>query len=172
MIILGRRIDDRTAVIWAMWASAIALTTALGSQYLGGLAPCKLCIWQRIPHGIAIVIGLGALLWFRGPRERILLTWLACLTFAVGAGIALYHTGVEQHWIAGPSSCTGLGSLSQATTIEDLRAQLLAAPIVRCDEIPWSLFGVSIAAWNALASLGLMVFCGMAAWNQTRRRDS
>jgi disulfide bond formation protein DsbB len=172
MRILGRRIDDRSAAIWAMWASAIALIAALGSQYLGGLAPCKLCIWQRIPHGITIVIGLGSLLWFRGPRERIFLTWLACLTFAAGAGIALYHTGVEQQWIAGPSSCSGLGALSQAITIEDLRAQLLAAPIVRCDEIPWSLFGVSIAGWNAVASLGLMVFCGTAAWNQTRRRYS
>ena len=121
MKILGRRIDDRTPVIWAMWASAIALTAALGSQHLGGLAPCKLCIWQRIPHGIAIVIGLGALLWFRGPRERIVLTWLASLTFAVGASIAIYHTGVEQHWVSGPSSCTGLGSLNKAMTIEDLR---------------------------------------------------
>ncbi|MGZ0247419.1 MAG: disulfide bond formation protein B, partial [Alphaproteobacteria bacterium] len=125
-----------------------------------------------IPHGIAIVIGLGALLWFRGPRERIVLTWLACLTFAVGAGIALYHTGVEQHWIAGPNSCTGLGSLNQATTIEDLRQQLLDAPVVRCDEIPWSLIGVSIAGWNAVASIALMIFCGVGAWKQTRRRYS
>jgi disulfide bond formation protein DsbB len=144
--ILGRHIDDRTPVIWAMWASAIALTVALASQYLGGLAPCKLCIWQRIPHGITIVIGLGALLWFRGPRERIVLTWLACLTFA--------------------------GSLNQATTIEDLRQQLLAAPVVRCNEIPWSLIGVSIAGWNAVASIALMIFCGVGAWKQTRRRYS
>ena len=172
MRILGRRIDDRSAAIWAMWASAIALIAALGSQYLGGLAPCQLCIWQRIPHGIAIVIGLGALLWFHGPRERIFLTWLACLTFAAGTGIALYHTGVEQQWFAGPGSCTGFGALNQATTIDDLRAQLLAAPVIRCDEIPWSLFGVSIAGWNAVASLILTVFCGVAAWNQTRRRYS
>ena len=169
MRVLGRHIDDRSAAIWAMWVSAIALLAALGSQYLGGLAPCKLCIWQRIPHGVAIVIGLGALLWFRGRRERIFLTWLTCLTFAAGAGIALYHAGVEQHWIAGPSSCSGQGSLNHATTIEELRKQLLAAPVVRCDEIPWSLFGVSIAVWNAMASIALMVFCGVAAWNQKQR---
>lgn len=169
MKILGRHIDDRNAVIWAGAASAIALMTALASQYLGGLAPCKLCIWQRIPHGIAIVIGLGALLWFRGPRERLFLTWLACLVFAAGAGIAMYHTGVEQGWIAGPSSCTGLGSLNSATTIDELRKQLLAAPVVRCDEIPWSLMGISIAGWNALASLALTAFCAMAGWNQLRK---
>lgn len=169
MKILGLHIEDRNAVVWAGAASAIALVIALGSQYLGGLAPCKLCIWQRIPHGIAIVIGLGALLWFRGPRERQILTWLAVLVFAAGAGIAIYHTGIEQGWIAGPSSCTGLGSLNSATTIEELRAQLLAAPVVRCDEIPWSLFGVSIAGWNALASLALAAFCAIAGSNQLRK---
>jgi disulfide bond formation protein DsbB len=169
MKILGIRIKDRNAMIWAGAASAIALIAALGSQHLGGLAPCKLCIWQRVPHGIVIVIGLGALLWFRGPRERLALTWLAFLVLAAGTGIAMYHTGVEQGWIAGPSSCTGLGSLNSATTIEDLRAQLLAAPVVRCDEIPWSLFGVSIAGFNALASLALTAFCAVAGWNQLRK---
>lgn len=169
MKILGLRIKDRNAVVWAGAASAIALMAALGSQHLGGLAPCKLCIWQRVPHGIVIVIGLGALLWFRGPRERLALTWLAFLVLAVGTGIAMYHTGVEQQWIAGPSSCTGLGALNNATTIEELRTQLLAAPVVRCDEIPWSLFGVSIAGWNALASLILTVFCAVAGWNQLRK---
>jgi disulfide bond formation protein DsbB len=169
MKILGRHIDDRNAVIWAGAASAVALTAALASQYLGGLAPCKLCIWQRIPHGIVIVIGLGALLWFRGPRERQFLTWLAFIAFAAGSGIAMYHTGVEQGWIAGPSSCTGLGSLNSATTIDELREQLLAAPVIRCDEIPWSLFGISIAGWNALASVALTAFCGVAGWNQLRK---
>jgi disulfide bond formation protein DsbB len=169
MKILGLRIKDRNAVVWAGAASAIALIAALGSQHLGGLAPCKLCIWQRVPHGIVIVIGLGALLWFRGPRERLALTWLAFLVLAAGTGIAMYHTGVEQQWIAGPSSCTGLGALNSATTIEELRAQLLAAPVVRCDEIPWSLFGVSIAGWNAIASLVLTVICAVAGWNQLRK---
>tara|TARA_R110000868_G_scaffold46376_2_gene153202 strand:+ start:3022 stop:3540 length:519 start_codon:yes stop_codon:yes gene_type:complete len=169
MNILGVRIKDREAVIWAGGASTIALLAALGSQYFGGLAPCKLCIWQRVPHGIVIVIALGALLWFRGPRERLILTWLAGIVLAAGAGIAMYHTGVEQNWIAGPSSCTGLGSLNSATTIEELREQLLAAPVIRCDEIPWSLFGISIAGWNALASLALTLFCGIAGWQQLRK---
>ena len=169
MNILGVRIKDREAVIWAGGASTIALLAALGSQYFGGLGPCKLFIWQRVPHGIVIVIALGALLWFRGPRERLILTWLAGIVLAAGAGIAMYHTGVEQNWIAGPSSCTGLGSLNSATTIEELREQLLAAPVIRCDEIPWSLFGISIAGWNALASLALTLFCGIAGWQQLRK---
>ena len=103
MKIAGITVNDRDVPLWAMAASAIALLVALGSQYLGGVAPCKLCLWQRLPHGAVIVIGVSALLWFREPRERLFLTWLAAIAFAVGAGTALYHTGVEQHWVAGPS---------------------------------------------------------------------
>jgi len=71
----------------------------------------------------------------------------------VGAGIAFYHAGVEQHWWEGPTTCTsqGIAGLSG----EDLMAQIMDAPIVRCDEIPWSMFGLSMAAWNGVVSLGL-----------------
>lgn len=163
MTLMGYTIRDADAPLWAMAASVVALAAALGSQYLGGLAPCDLCLWQRVPHGVVIVTGIGALLWFQGPRERNLLTWLAALSFAVGAGIALYHVGVEQKWIAGPAACSGPASLNAAQTIEELRAQLLGTPVVRCDEIPWELFGISMAGWNALFSLALMLFCGVAA---------
>lgn len=169
MTLFGRKIADRDLPLWAMAASIVALAAALGSQYLGGLAPCKLCLWQRVPHGIVIVIGIGALLWFQGPRERAVLTWAAGLAFATGAAIALYHVGVEQHWIAGPTSCSGASSLNAAQTIEELRQQLLGTPVVRCDEIPWSLFGVSIAGWNALVSLALAAICAFAGTRQFRR---
>ena len=168
MKIAGFDIRDRDIPLWVMAASAAALGIALLSQYWGGLAPCKLCLWQRLPHGAVIVIGVGALLWFRGPRERALLTWLAAAAFAVGAGIAVYHAGVEQGWIAGPTSCSGTGALNQATTIDELRKQLLAAPVVRCDEIPWSLFGLAIAAWNALFSIALFWICATAGWRQVK----
>ena len=62
MKIAGITINDRDMPLWAMAASAIALLVALGSQYLGGVAPCKLCLWQRLQHGAVIVIGVGALL--------------------------------------------------------------------------------------------------------------
>ncbi len=163
MTLAGITIRDADVPLYAMAASIVALAAALCSQYIGGLAPCDLCLWQRVPHGAVIVIGIGALLWFRGPRERKFLAWLAAVTFAIGAGIALYHVGVEQKWIDGPTICSGPASLNAAQTIEELRAQLLGTRVVRCDEIPWELFGISIAGWNALASLSLMLFCGAAA---------
>ena len=168
MKIAGIDIPDRDIPLWAMTASGAALGIALLSQYWGGLAPCKLCMWQRLPHGAVIVIGLGGLLWFRGGRERALLTWLAAAAFGVGAGIAIYHAGVEQGWFAGPTSCSGLSPLNQTTTIDELRRQLLAAPLVRCDEIAWSLFGLSIAAWNALFCTALTAVCSVAGWRQRK----
>ena len=75
------------------------------------------------------------------------------MAFLVGAGLALYHVGVAQQLIAGPRACSA--APGEATTIEALRAQLLARPVVRCDEVPWSLFGVSLAGYNASLSLAL-----------------
>lgn len=172
MRIFGFDIPDRAMPLIAGAASGAALLVALASQYLGGLAPCHLCLWQRLPHGAIVVVGLAALLWFRGPRERRWLTWLCALLFAAGAGIAIYHAGVEQGWFPGPSSCTGDASLNAAKTIEDLRRQLLAAPVVRCDEIPWSVFGLSIAAWNALFCLVMTVVCALAGRRSMRDKSA
>ena len=160
-------VADSAAPLWAMAASAGALAVAFGAQYLGGLPPCDLCIWQRLPYGVAIVVGMAALLWFRSPRERAAMTWLTVLCFAAGVVVALYHVGVEQHWIAGPSSCSGPSALGAAGSVEELRKLLAAAPVIRCDEIPWSLLGVSIAGWNAAASFALTAICGVAGWRQT-----
>ena len=172
MKIGGINIVDCDAPMWVMAASAIALVIALSSQYWGGLAPCNLCVWQRILHGVVILIGVGALLWFRGPRERLVLTWASMIALTVGAGIALYHTGVEQHWIAEPRSCSGESAINSAQSIDELRTMLLAAPIVHCNEIPWSLFGLSIAAWNGLASIVLAAFCSVAGWRQLKDKNA
>jgi disulfide bond formation protein DsbB len=128
--------------------SLALLLGALAFQYVGGLAPCHLCILQRWPHGIALGLGLILLAW---PRRALAL--LAGLAVLVGAGIAVYHVGIEQAWWPGPSTCTAPepGSMSP----DELLDQILATPVVLCDEIAWSLWGISMAGWNAILSLGL-----------------
>jgi disulfide bond formation protein DsbB len=137
-------------------ASVAILGTALLSQYVGGLTPCELCLLERWPYYIAAALSLAALLIGR-PGVTVGVTALCGLVFLVSAGLAAYHVGVEQHWIAGPSACTGGGG--GAHSIADLKAQLLAMQPVRCDEVQWSLFGVSMAGWNLVASLLLAGFC-------------
>jgi disulfide bond formation protein DsbB len=146
-------------------ASAAALASAFASQYIGGLQPCILCLYQRVPYGAVMAIsalGLGLSGATPPPRRVIVgLAVLCAVAFVINAGIAAYHVGVEQHWWQGTEGCVGAGGA--ARTIEELRAQILAAPIVRCDEVPWSLFGVSLAGYNVLASLGLAAVGAIAA---------
>jgi disulfide bond formation protein DsbB len=149
--------------------SAAAILIALASQTWGGLQPCVLCLWQRWAHGAAIALALlavaAALL--AGRRWAGGLTALAGLAAFAGAGIALYHVGVEQQWWPGTSGC-GAGALTGAS-VQDLRAQIEAAPIVRCSDIPWSLFGISMAGYNAILSAALGLFALAAARTILRR---
>ena len=138
-------------------ASVIVLGAALASQYWGGLVPCELCLLQRWPWAAAIAVSLVALI--AGSRSA--LPWVAVLLavmFALGAAFAFYHVGVEQHWFAGPTACTARSG--GALTLEEMKRQILGTAPVLCDRVQWSLFGVSMAGWNLLASLGMAAICG------------
>ena len=154
---------NRTLLILAAaGGSAALLLGAFGFQYLGGLAPCKLCLWQRWPHGAAILIGALALA--LPGRALPLLGALAALSTAA---IGTYHAGVERGWWEGPDTCTAgpVGGLSP----EQLMAQIMNAPLVRCDEIAWQMFGLSMAGWNAVLSAGLAALWLWAAARSGRR---
>ena len=127
-------------------ASASLLLGAYLSQHVGGLAPCPLCLIQRWPHFAVVALGLAAAL--AGGRVRAGLLALCVPALLVSAGYGVYHAGVEQGWFA--SACAAPMS---GGSIEDIRAQIMAAPLTRCDEVPWSLAGLSLAGWNALVSV-------------------
>src|SRR5947207_2896380 len=135
--------------------SAAVLGAALLSQYWGGLAPCELCLLQRWPWAAAIVITLVAVLTGRQPG----LPWVALilgLVFAAGVAFAFYHVGVEQHWFAGPAACT---ANTGAMTLEEMKRQIIGTAPVLCDRPAWTLFGVSMAGFNLLASLIMAAIC-------------
>ncbi|QDL90776.1 disulfide bond formation protein B [Paroceanicella profunda] len=134
----------------ATLGSAALLGGALAFQVFGGLTPCEMCIWQRWPHGIAIALGLAVIL--TGSRR---LAGLAAVVLAVSAGLGLFHAGVEQGWWQGPMACTSSGVEGMSTN--DLMAQIMAAPLVRCDEIAWSFLDLSMAAWNGVFSAVLVL---------------
>ncbi|WP_119678893.1 disulfide bond formation protein B [Indioceanicola profundi] len=158
----------RLAPALLIGACLAALGTALFAQYVGGLPPCELCIWQRWAYAAAIALLLPGLFLGGRPAARAVVLTLGGLAFLAGAGISLFHAGVEQGWWQGLSGCSA--SFNPSGSLEDLRAQIFAAPIAKCDEIPWSLFGLSIAGWNALASLALAGLAFAAAWATARRR--
>ena len=153
---LGGIPASRLAPALALTLSLGALAVAYGSQYWGGLAPCVLCLYQRAAYGAVILLASTALVLAMGGKEQAAqrLTGLCALGFLAGAGVACYHLGVEQHWWPGAESCVG-AAVGGARTVEELRRQLMAAPVVRCDDVAWSLFGVSMAGYNAAVSLAL-----------------
>ena len=139
-------------------ASAGLLLGAYLSQHVGGLAPCPLCLIQRWPHFAVVALGLAAAL--AGGRARAGLLALCAPALLVSAGYGVYHAGVEQGWFA-----SGCAAPMAGGSIEDIKAQIMAAPLTRCDEVPWSLIGVSLAGWNAIASV---LIAALAGWGAVR----
>ena len=159
-------LSHRNAASIAALAAAGLLIAVFAMQYIGGLAPCSLCLTQRWPHGVALALGLIALMPITGAPARRLLLALIALSFAVTAGIGAYHAGVEYGWFAVPTACSGTIS---GNTVEELKRQLMAQPVVRCDEVAWSLFGVSLAGYNFLASSALALFCATSAFRSAEK---
>jgi disulfide bond formation protein DsbB len=158
--------SSRSFVAVLLAASAAIVGAALLSQYFGGLQPCELCLYQRWPYYAAIVATAIALL-SGGDKAMRGIVMLCALLFAASTALAFYHVGVEQHWFAGPTACTG--SVTGATSIEALKAQLLARQPVSCDTPAWRLFGVSMAGWNLLASVLIAAACtGVGLRRDTR----
>jgi disulfide bond formation protein DsbB len=136
--------------------SAGLLLGAFAFQYIGGMAPCTLCLWQRWPHAAAVLIGLLALT--LGGRYW---AYLGALAAATTAGIALFHTGVERLWWKGLASCSA-GSIEGISIDQLLDPTAQVAAPVRCDAVPWEMFTLSMASWNGIISVGL-VFLWLAA---------
>lgn len=134
-------------ILLAALGSASMLLAAWTSQYFG-YAPCKMCIWQRWPHGAAALIGVIAMI-----TPLAIMPLLGAIAAAITGAIGVYHSGVEQKWWEGPNTCTS-GDITELTT-DQLMDQILGAPLVRCDEISWVFAGLSMATWNAILSFGL-----------------
>jgi len=147
------------AVLLAGLGSLGLLIGALLFQYVGDMAPCKMCYWQRYPHVGAIII--AGIIFITGIGVFAVLGLLSAL---ITAGIGGFHAGVEREWWEGPQSCTST-SIDNLST-EELLAQIMSAPMVRCDEIPWQMFGLSMAGWNMVVSICLAVLWTIAIKQQ------
>jgi disulfide bond formation protein DsbB len=135
----------------ALLIPAALLAGAWGFQLIGGYPPCEMCHWQRWPHYAALPV--AALAFVASGRTRAALVVLAALLIGASGVIGVMHAGVEYHWWQGFTACTSPVSLEGATPAERLAA-LMRQPIVRCDTPQWSLFGISLAGFNAILSLG------------------
>jgi disulfide bond formation protein DsbB len=150
----------------ALLLPAALLAGAFGSQYFGGLYPCEMCWWQRYAHEAALVPAALAFTAPAGSSRSRLFVLAAALAIAVSGAIGFYHAGVELKIFEGFTTCT---STVHGTSTEDLLKQIVAAPMVRCDQVQWSLVGISLAGWNAILSLGGAAVIAFLALKRSRR---
>jgi len=142
----------------------LSLATLAGAwffQYVLKLAPCPLCLTQRIPYHIIIplslLLAIAAIV--RAPRNLVLVGFAAIAIVACcNVVLGLYHAGVEWHWWPGPADCSG--PLTDFRTGGSLLDQLHTVHVVRCDEAAWRFLGLSLAGYNVLISLALAIIAG------------
>ncbi|MBO9477153.1 disulfide bond formation protein B [Shimia sp. R11_0] len=149
-------LSRKTAFVILSAFSAFMILGAWGFEFIGAMPPCKLCYYQRYPHWLAAGSGILAV-----ATGTVALAYIAALGTAISGLVGLYHSGVERRWWEGPTTCTS-GDVTSMNA-EDLFNQIMSAPMVRCDEIPWDMFGLSMANYNALFSLGAAALWIVAA---------
>jgi disulfide bond formation protein DsbB len=133
----------------AKWLSLLVpgalLAGAFAFEHIGGLPPCEMCWWQRWAHMAALAFAIAAFAAGRLPDRGRSFVWLAALAILTSGLIGGYHAGVEAGLFEGFTRCTASGG---GRTLADI----MATPLVRCDEVQWELFGISMAGWNAILS--------------------
>lgn len=149
-------LNPHKVIIITAITSASLLLAVFILQYLVGIEPCSLCITQRWPHALVLMLSLCALLPIMAKFRRPILALIG-LAFATTASIGAYHLSIEFGWVAGPATCSGNIT---GETVEELRRQLMAQPFAKCNDIAWSLFGVSLAGYNFMISTFLTIVCG------------
>jgi disulfide bond formation protein DsbB len=155
---------DKKAAGLAFVLGLVTIIAAWGSQLIGGLAPCELCLEQRWAYYYGLPLLLAVLVtWNRLP----LTVWyiaMAIITaiFAWGTYMGAFHAGVEWGFWPGPTACTGLGEAMDFNSLNTM------TPVIGCDVVQFRLFGISLAGYNALISLGIVTLLLVSIGAQMR----
>ncbi len=154
-----------SAIVFSL--AFVTILTAHAFEQFGGYPPCPLCLQERYAYYFAVPATLVAFFAARGNAlgfARIVLALIA-VGFLINAGLGVYHAGIEWKWWEGPATCAGGTEIAWGAG--GLAEQLENAQVIRCDEAPWHLLGLSFAGWNAVASA---VLAALAAFGAGLRR--
>jgi len=161
--------SDKTAAGLALLLGLVAILGAWGSQLIGGLVPCELCLEQRLAYYWGLpILALVLVFWNRLP----LTVWYIAMAivlaiFVWGTYMAGYHAGVEWGFWPGPTACTGTGG---GLNFNDL-TNINASRVVPCDAVQFRFLGLSLAGYNLLASLVIVGLLVLSILTQWRRRS-
>jgi disulfide bond formation protein DsbB len=164
---------DEIAAKTALLIFALSAATTLGAWYFQlvvKLPPCPLCLEERLPYYIVILLSLLTALAARAgtPRICVGVGFVALLAAMLcSAALGTYHAGVEWRFWTGPTDCSG--PMTDFSAKGSLLNQLQSVQVVRCDEAAWRFLGVSLAGYNALISLLLSAIAAFGLQTQMRR---
>ena len=133
--------------------SSIAIISALTVEYLFNILPCKMCLYQRYPFYLIIFISIIYL--FSKKIPLIWYYWICALSFSFGLFFAIWHVGIEQKILPSLQGCSN--TIHNTQSIAKLQEQIINQNIVNCDEITWSIMGLSAATLNSLLLIVLLV---------------
>ncbi len=156
---------DKKSAGLAFVLGMVTILAAWGSQVIGGLQPCELCLEQRLAYYYGLPILLAVLItWNRLP----LMVWYIAMAivaaiFVWGAYMGAYHAGVEWGFWPGPTACTGIGETMDFDALSNL------TPVIGCDVVQFRFLGISLAGYNALISVAIVALLGVSMWAQARR---
>ncbi len=154
-----------SAIVFSI--ALVTILTAHAFEQFGGYPACPLCLQERYAYYFAVPATLVAFFAARGNAlgfARIVFALIA-VGFLINAGVGVYHAGIEWKWWEGPATCAGGTEITWGA--DGLSEQLENAQVIRCDEAPWHLLGLSFAGWNAVVSAALAALAGFgAAWRR------
>jgi len=139
----------------ALLASIGTLGAVFTAEYGFLLKPCVLCVYQRWPYAAVIALVFLALI-LKNKISEVYFQAVVALSFAVTAGVGAFHVGVEKSWWQGSAECSA--DTSSTLSLQELRAQIMSAPLVKCNEVAWELFGISMAGYNFLFASAMVIF--------------
>ena len=142
--------------------SSLMLISAFYLEYFHGALPCDLCITQRWFHGAIIAYSLIIILIIKKTliAKKLLILYGSVLWLSSSLA-GLYHFGIEMNFWTGPDGCS-----SNIEFSKDTLTYLLNKSPIKCDEVMFEIFGLSLAGWNALASLFISLLASILFFNK------
>lgn len=168
-MIFKHNISVRFLIISSGFFSLLALSGAFVGQYIFLLHPCELCIYQRIPYALIVLVSLPSYFFVKSQKSLYYIAVFCSLLFLVNSGIAAYHTGVEYGFFPAPTACSGGGSKGQS--MEEVRAAIMNAPMVSCAQAFVYIFGLSMAAWNMLAAFLAFIVSAVVLFKKRAKNE-
>ena len=148
-----------------LFFSFISLISAYFIEYVLGYQPCNLCLIERIPYGLSIILIITILILKKNQKFLVL---LLILTFIFSLAISFYHYGIEQGFFQESSVC-GVRDFNEGITKEDL-LELLSQERVSCKDVTFRIFGLSLTSINIVISLLLILTLTQIFANYEKKR--